>query len=99
MIAWVLVLVGALNWGLVGAGMLFGDVNLNLVDLIFGKWMVVEAIVYLLVGVSAFVCIFGCKCKKCKEGCDTCEAKDDTHSGSDMNSSMGSSETGSSDNQ
>ncbi len=47
----ILVFVGALNWGLVGLGMLLGN-NLNLVNLLFGQWPTVEAIVYLLVGVA-----------------------------------------------
>lgn len=47
----VLVIVGALNWGLVGLGM-YLDANLNLVDLIFGGAPAVEALVYLLVGLA-----------------------------------------------
>lgn len=65
-LAWVLVIIGALNWGLVGVGMLIHS-NLNLVSLIFGSWPMVEAIVYILVGISALVKLFGCPCKKCKE--------------------------------
>jgi len=52
LVAFVLVLVGALNWGLVGLGMLIGS-DLNLVKALFGAWPTVEAIVYLLVGVAA----------------------------------------------
>lgn len=65
-IAWILVIVGGLNWGLVGVGMLFGS-SWNLVTLLLGTWPVVEAIVYILVGVSAVVFLFGCSCKKCDE--------------------------------
>lgn len=46
-IALVLVIIGGLNWGLVG---LF---NFNLVTAIFGAWPVVERIIYTLVGLSA----------------------------------------------
>ena len=67
-IAKVLVIIGGLNWGLVGAGMFMGS-NLNLVTLIFGSMPKLEAVVYLLVGVSAIVLIVGCKCAKCK-ACD-----------------------------
>lgn len=75
-IAWVLVLVGALNWGLVGAGMLAHS-NWNLVQMLLGSWPMVEAIVYLLVGISAIVSIVGCPCKKCKEGaCASCAVED-----------------------
>ncbi|MCL5003889.1 MAG: DUF378 domain-containing protein [Patescibacteria group bacterium] len=47
MVAFVLVIVGALNWGLVG---LF---NFNLVMALLGTWPTVEALVYILVGLSA----------------------------------------------
>ncbi|WP_255197083.1 DUF378 domain-containing protein [Halorarius litoreus] len=46
-----LVIVGAINWGLVGIGG-FIDANWNLVNLIFGSIPVVENLVYLLVGVA-----------------------------------------------
>lgn len=54
MTAMVLVLVGALNWGLVGLGGFLGG-NWNLVNLIFGAWPQLEWIVYILVGLSAIV--------------------------------------------
>ncbi|HPS21658.1 MAG TPA: DUF378 domain-containing protein [Candidatus Paceibacterota bacterium] len=62
-IAKVLVLIGALNWGLVGVGMFLGK-NWNLVNAILGSMPKLEAIVYVLVGVAALLMIF-CKCKKC----------------------------------
>lgn len=63
-VSWVLVIVGGLNWGLVGA------LNFNLVDAIFGEGSVVSAIIYILVGVAAIVSIVGCRCTTCrpKEG-------------------------------
>jgi len=64
-LAWVLVIIGALNWGLVGAGMLMNS-DWNVVNMLLGSWPTVEAIVYILVGVCALVKIFGCPCKKCK---------------------------------
>ena len=45
-IALVLIIVGALNWGLIG---LF---NFNLVDTIFGTMSVLSRIIYTLVGVA-----------------------------------------------
>ncbi len=45
-IAFILVIVGGLNWGLVALGF-------NAVSMIFGTWPVVEQVVYLLVGLSA----------------------------------------------
>ena len=50
-ISYILVIIGALNWGLVG---LF---NLDLVALIFGDMSLLARIVYIAVGVSAIVCI------------------------------------------
>lgn len=50
-IAYVLVIVGALNWGLTAF-------NYNVVDMIFGAGSTVAMIVYLLVGLSGLVLIF-----------------------------------------
>ncbi len=74
MTAKTLLIVGGLNWGLVGASMLLGSAtSWNLVKMIFGSMPVVEGVVYVLVGVSALVSIFGCRCAKCKSGvCETC---------------------------
>ncbi len=63
-----LVVIGGLNWGLVGLGMLIGS-NLNVVNLIFGRMPTVEAIVYLLVGVATIAMLIGCKCDKCTMAC------------------------------
>lgn len=46
-VAFVLLIVGGLNWGLLA---LF---NLNLVNTVLGSWPTVEKLVYVLVGVSA----------------------------------------------
>lgn len=51
-IALALVIIGALNWGLIGIGM-FLDANWNLVDILLGWAPDIEALVYLLVGLSA----------------------------------------------
>lgn len=74
-IAKVLVIIGGVNWGLVGAGMLLGGANWNVVNMIFGSMPTVEGIVYILVGLSAVMMIFCCKCGKCKEGCCPVEEK------------------------
>ncbi len=51
----VLLLVGGINWGLVGLAMLFGGAgaNWNVVNLLLGNWPAVEGIIYLLVGIAA----------------------------------------------
>jgi len=56
-IAHILVLVGGLNWGLVGAA------NLNLVESIFGAGQITN-IVYILVGLSALYMLFNMFMKK-----------------------------------
>ena len=70
-VAKVLLIVGGLNWGLVGVGMLTSH-NWNLVNMIFGSMPTLEAVVYVLVGVSAVVKLFGCRCAKCKAACASC---------------------------
>jgi len=49
--AFILVIVGALNWGLIG---LF---NLDLVAMIFGEMTTISRVVYVLVGVSGLYMI------------------------------------------
>lgn len=66
-VAWGLVLIGALNWGLIG---LF---DFNLVNAIFGGWPMVERAVYILVGIAA---VYGAitACRGCMKGgcCGSC---------------------------
>ncbi|MFP4424122.1 MAG: DUF378 domain-containing protein [Candidatus Woesearchaeota archaeon] len=51
-IALVLVIVGGLNWGLVG---LF---QFNLVDFLFGSIALLERVIYVLVGVAALYMVY-----------------------------------------
>ncbi len=51
-VAMVLVIVGGLNWGLVGA------MNYNLVESLLGSWPLVVKIVYDLVGLAALYSIY-----------------------------------------
>lgn len=51
-ITYILVLIGALNWGLVG---LF---ELDLVALLFGDMTILSRIIYALVGISAIIYFF-----------------------------------------
>lgn len=46
-IALILVVIGGLNWGLVGA------LNFNLVTTLVGMWPFVESLVYMIVGIAA----------------------------------------------
>lgn len=56
----VLVIVGAINWGLVGLGMFMGQ-NWNVVNLVLGSWPTLEWIIYVLIGIAGIVHIKGCR--------------------------------------
>ena len=60
MLAYILLLVGGLNWGLVGLGG-FTNADWNVVHLILGSWPQVEWLVYILVGLSAIVHLKHCR--------------------------------------
>ena len=70
MIGKVLLIIGGLNWGLVGIGMLMHS-NWNVVNLIFGSMPTLEAIIYILVGIAAIMKMVGCRCKTCMGGAGT----------------------------
>ena len=70
LVAGALVVVGALNWGLVG---LF---SFNLVNAILGGAPVIERLVYVLVGLAALFMLAMCHCKKCGMGGGSCCKKD-----------------------
>ncbi len=59
-VTFVLVIIGGINWGLVGA------LDFNLVDTIFGVGSAIATIIYVLVGLSAIYWLFmmGKLCKK-----------------------------------
>lgn len=61
-VAFLLVIVGGLNWGLVAI-----SENYNLVKMILGTWPMVESAVYALVGLSAIYLLVTHKgdCKTC----------------------------------
>lgn len=92
MIGKVLVIIGGINWGLVGLGMLMGKSmsDWNVVHMIFGGMPTLEGIIYLLVGIAAIMMIFGCKCKKCMAAgctcgnCATCKADAGKMGGNNM---------------
>ena len=51
-VAMILVIVGGLNWGLVGA------LNYNLVESLLGTWPIVVKTVYVLVGLGALYSVY-----------------------------------------
>lgn len=65
MISGILVVIGALNWGLMGLGWLAGGSNWNVVNWIFGSWPTLEAIIYIIVGIAGIAMLVGI-CKGCK---------------------------------
>lgn len=64
----ILIVVGAINWGLVGLGNFFGG-DWNLVNLILGGISWLENTVYVLVGLAGILTVVGCKCKECGDAC------------------------------
>ena len=58
-VAWVLVLIGGINWGLVGA------FKFDLVQYLLGHWPLAISLVYVLVGLSAIFMLLSGKCKAC----------------------------------
>lgn len=67
--SWILIIVGALNWGLVGLGAFMGG-NWNVVSMILGSWPQVEWLVYVLVGASAVyeLMVHKKNCRLCSSG-------------------------------
>lgn len=58
-----LVIIGALNWGLIGV------VKFNLVTALVGRWPIGERIVYVLVGLAALMLLTQSRC------CPSCFGK------------------------
>ena len=58
MISATLVMIGGLNLGLTGLGTLI-DTDLNVLNMLLGSWVTVEAIVYVVIGLSAICMIAG----------------------------------------
>ncbi len=52
MVSWVLITVGALNWGLVGLA------NVNLVEALLGSWPMLVQVTYILVGASGLYSVW-----------------------------------------
>ena len=58
-------IIGALNWGLVGA------LGINLVEQIFGSGTGLTRIIYIVVGISGLILLASClgMCPGCKKNC------------------------------
>lgn len=69
-VAMALVLIGALNWGLVGI------FEFDLVAYLFSSVMIVAKIIYILVGVSGLFLFLSClACHGCCSGSSCCDKK------------------------
>ncbi len=55
--AWVLLVIGGLDWGLIGLGG-FANANWNVIGLLLGNWPQLVWIIYILVGLSALWLLF-----------------------------------------
>jgi uncharacterized membrane protein YuzA (DUF378 family) len=65
-IQWILIVIGGINWGLVGLGWFFGA-DWNVIHMIFGSWAGwLEAIIYIVVGIAAVMSLFHGGCKHCE---------------------------------
>lgn len=66
MIAKYLVIIGGINWGLVGAGKLAGGEGWDVVNMLLGGFAggIVAKLVYVLVGLSALYMLYGIVGKK-----------------------------------
>jgi len=60
-VAWVLVIIGGLNWGLNGI------FQWDLVMALLGSWPMLVRVVYTLVGASAALMLLAPSCKPCKD--------------------------------
>jgi uncharacterized membrane protein YuzA (DUF378 family) len=63
LVSHILLIVGGLNWGLVGIGG-FMKADYNVVNMLLGSWPQVLWVVYILVGLAAVHAIV--MCSKCK---------------------------------
>lgn len=66
-IAFALIVIGAINWLLVGI------FSFDLVAWIFGKVMVLGRIVYIIIGLAGVYLAVGCPC--CKSACGSCDSE------------------------
>jgi len=63
----ILLVIGGLNWGLIGLGTLI-DSDLNVINAILGGSPTAEAILYLLIGLAALKAVVMTAMGKCKGG-------------------------------
>lgn len=75
----ILVIIGGINWGLIGA------FSFNVVGLL-GNWPALERIIYIVIGVAAIILIFlAIKCCRCHSKCHSASCSTSTCSHSHTN--------------
>jgi len=57
-IAMVLIILGAINWGLIGVGAYMGGQNWNLVEILFKQWPEVINLAYVVIGVAGIWALY-----------------------------------------
>jgi uncharacterized membrane protein YuzA (DUF378 family) len=62
---WWLLVLGGVNWGLVGIGW-FMNQDINLLHFALGTWPIVENVAYIVIGIAAGMFVIGCPCQECK---------------------------------
>lgn len=65
--AMVLIILGALNWGLVGIGVYMGNQNWNVIELIFNSWPGMVNLVYVLIGIAGAWALYDWYSKSAKK--------------------------------
>lgn len=67
-VEFILVIVGGINWGLIGLASFMGGADWNVVSMLLGSWPSVESLVYVLVGLSAVHLMIAHKndCRHCE---------------------------------
>ncbi len=59
-----LIMIGSLNWGLIGAGRLVAGADWNVLHMVFGAAPMFETSLYLIIGLAALYKVAGCS-KSC----------------------------------
>ena len=66
--AMVIIILGALNWGLVGLGAYAGGQNWNVIELLFKSWPEVINLVYLVIGIAGVWALYDWYVHSSKKG-------------------------------
>ncbi len=63
--SWILVVIGAINWGIMGLSALMGKQDVNVLEMLVSS-TTLTAVIYLLIGLAGVKILFsGNKCNRC----------------------------------